>query len=408
MRVIVIGAGIVGVTTAWYLTRDGHDVTLVDRLPGPGLETSFANAGGICPGFAGPWAAPGMPLKALKWLFRETAPLKIRFRPDPQQWIWLARFLRNCTPDRFQRNKVRMQRVAHYSLACLRALRAETGITYDHASRGVLQLFASEPEMEGGARAARILAELGVVHRLVDRQEVVAIEPALGGSGAPIVGGLHLPGDETGDCHMFCRQLTQMLRTSGCRLMFEVDVLRLHRSGDRITGVATSAGELVGDAYVVTTGPFAPDLLRPLGIRVPIYPVKGYSMTCEIASEPAAPLSSVMDEHSKIMITRLGHRIRAAGAAELAGFDRRVQRSATRAMRERVAQLFPGAADYPKAEYWCGFRPMTPDGPARIGPARCRNLFLNVGHGSNGWTQACGSARIVSDMVAGRSPEIDP
>ena len=407
MRVAVIGAGVVGVTTAWYLTAQGHEVTLVERREAPALETSFGNAGGVCPGFAGPWAAPGMPWKAFKWMFRSEAPLKLRPRLDPAQWRWLWAFWRNCTPEAFAANKARMQRMAHYSKACLVALRDETGIAYDNASNGVLQVFATYEEMEGGARSARVLADLGIGHRLVDRDAMLAIEPALGRSAETLVGGLHLPGDETGDCHLFCRELTALLASRGCRMMFGTDVLKLASDGDRIVHAVTDSGLVEADAFVVATGPFARRLLRPLGIHVPVYPVKGYSMTCPVEDRASAPRSSVMDEHSKVMVTRLGERLRAAGVAELAGFDRSIPDAARMGLLRRVRSLFPEGARYSEAEFWCGFRPMTPDGPARIGQAGPANLFLNLGHGSNGWTQACGSGRVVADIVSGRKPEIE-
>ncbi|MEO3387946.1 D-amino acid dehydrogenase [Mesorhizobium sp. CAU 1741] len=407
MRVAVLGAGVVGVTTAWYLTKLGHEVTLIERRSGPALETSFGNAGGVCPGFAGPWAAPGMPFKAFKWLFKSQAPLKWRPRADLAQWRWLAAFVKNCTPEAFARNKARMQRMAHYSKASLVALREETGITYDNASNGVLQVFATEEEMEGGRRSARVLSELGIPHRLVDGDGVREVEPGLARAHAPLVGGLHLLEDETGDCHLFCQSLTSLLRDAGCTMHFDTVARAFVRDGDRITHVDTSAGPIPADAFVVATGPYAPQLLRPLGIDVPVYPVKGYSMTCDISEDGAAPRSSVMDEHSKVMVTRLGSRLRAAGVAELAGFDARIPEGAKRALRSRVETLFPGAANYQQAQFWCGFRPMTPDGPARLGQAGCRNLYLNVGHGSNGWTQACGTARVVAYLVSGKTPEIE-
>lgn len=407
MRVAVLGAGVVGVATAWYLTADGHDVTLIERRSGPALETSFANAGGVCPGFAGPWAAPGMSWKAFKWLFRSQAPLKLRPRADPAQWRWLWAFWRNCTSEAFAANKARMQRMAHYSKACLVALRAETGIAYDNASNGVLQVFATDEEMEGGARSARVLADLGIEHRLVDRDAMLAIEPALDRGTVPLVGGLHLPGDETGDCHLFCRELTALLAGRGCGMMFDTDVLGFVLQGDRVVAAETDRGLVEADAFVVATGPSAPRLLRPLGIDVPVYPVKGYSMTCPVEEDAAAPRSSLMDEHSKVMVTRLGERLRAAGVAELAGFDSSIPDAARMALLRRVRALFPDGARYSEASFWCGFRPMTPDGPARIGQAGPRNLFLNVGHGSNGWTQACGTGRVVADLVSGRTPEIE-
>jgi D-amino-acid dehydrogenase len=407
MKILVVGAGVVGVTTAWYLTKHGHQVTVVEHRSGPAMETSFGNAGGVCPAFAGPWAAPGMPLKALKWMFSESAPLKFRPRLDMGQWTWMAAFLANCTAKRFAANKARMQRMAHYSKACLVALREETGITYDNAAKGVLQIFATEEEMEGGARSAAILKRLGIAHRLVDREGVEAIEPALKASPVEISGGLHLPEDETGDCRLFCERLAGILEARGCAFRYDTRALRLDRAGSRIESVLTTAGEMQADAYVVACGPFAPALLRTAGIRLPVYPVKGYSISCDIAEPGRAPRSSVMDEHSKVMITRLGTRLRAAGVAEVAGFDHTPRESAIANIRARVRALFPEAADYERASTWYGFRPMTPDGPSRVGATGIGNLFINAGHGSNGWTQACGTSAYLADIISGTSPEIE-
>ncbi|MDQ0313628.1 D-amino acid dehydrogenase [Amorphus orientalis] len=402
MRIVVIGAGVVGVTSAWYLTRDGHEVTVLEARDGVARETSFGNAGGVCPGFAGPWAAPGMPLKALKWMAKESAPLKLRPRLDPAQWRWLAHFVANCTSDRFARNKARMQAVAHFSKACLVELREETGIAYDHGTGGVLQIFATQEEAEGGARSAKVLADLGIEHRLLSPDEAIAVEPALARSRETLTGALQLPTDEVGDCHLFCRELARLAEARGCRFRFGTKVRRIRADAGRVTGVETPLGPVDADAVVVATGPWAPKLLDPLGIRVPIYPVKGYSLTAAITDPDGAPRSSVMDEHSKVMITRLGNRLRAAGVAELAGFDPAMPKPALDGLRDRVAALFPDAADFGTAEYWHGFRPMTPDGPSRVEVTRYPNLFLNVGHGSNGWTQACGTGRILTELVAER------
>ncbi|MAB01074.1 MAG: hypothetical protein CMN87_19695 [Stappia sp.] len=407
MKVIVIGAGVVGMTSAWYLTALGHEVVVVERNSGPALETSFGNAGGVCPGFAGPWAAPGMPFKALKWMFAEAAPLKIRPSLDVAQWRWLARFLSNCTASRFAANKARMQAMAHYSKQSLVDLRKQTGIAYDDMARGVLQIFATEEELRGGERSAAVLADLGIEHRLVDRAGMETIEPALARTSASLAGGLHLPGDETGDSKLFCERLLELLQPLGCRFMFDTTATSLDVSGGRIEGVATKNGPVTGDAYVVACGPFAVQLLKTAGLSLPVYPVKGYSITCDIASGDGAPVSSVMDEHSKVMITRLGSRLRAAGVAELAGFDPTLRPSALKGLIDRVRSLFPEAADYTTASAWCGFRPMTANGPAIVGRSRIANLYLNAGHGSNGWTQACGTSRYLADIISGRTPDIE-
>ena len=407
MRVLVIGAGVVGVTTAWYLTQAGHEVSVIEAASGPGKGATFGNAGGVCPGFAGPWAAPGMPLKALRWMFQSTAPLKVRPRLDPAQWRWLAAFLRNCTAARFAANKERMQRSAHYSKKCLVELREELGLDYDHASLGVLQVFADEGEMALGRRSAEVLTRLGIPHRLLSAEQILEVEPALAGAGVPLAGGLHLIEDETGDSHLFTTRLAKRLAALGCEFRFNTRVEGLQHERGRITGALTADGEVMAaDVYVVATGSLAPSLLSPIGLAVPIYPVKGYSLTAEIVDDTRAPRSSVMDEHSKLMITRLGSRIRAAGVAELAGHDSSLDPAAQEAISGRVATLFPGAADYASSAWWCGFRPMTPGGPAIVGRRGYENLFLNIGHGSNGWTQACGTSRVLADLISGREPAI--
>lgn len=407
MKIIVLGAGVIGMTTAYYLHERGHEVTVVDRGSGPAMETSFGNAGGVCPGFAGPWAAPGMPLKAAKWMFQSSAPLLFRPRMDVKQWSWLARFLRNCSSERFALNKERMQRIAQYSKQCLVRLREETQLVYDNKASGVLQLFQTESELDGGARSAAVLERFAVAHRIVDQREALMIEPALARARARFVGGLYLPDDETGDCYIFTQRLCELLERRGVRFRFDTAVLGLNRSGERIDDVRTSRGAMTADAYVVALGPHAPEITGPVGIDLPVYPVKGYSLTAAIADDDAAPRSSVMDEHSKVMITRLGSRLRAAGMAEVVGFDRRLTPASVANIRESARALFPEAADYERCTFWTGFRPMTPDGPPYLGATGLSNLYLNAGQGSNGWTQACGCGRIVADIVSGREADID-
>jgi D-amino-acid dehydrogenase len=406
MKVLVLGAGVIGTTCAYYLAKAGHEVTVVDRQPGPALETSFANAGGVCPSFAGPWAAPGMPFKVARWLLASHAPLMLRPRIDLAQWRWLAAFLRNCTAERFAHNKARMQRIAHYSKACLVALREETGVSYDHGTGGVLQIFRTDQELEGGGLAARVLESFGIPHRLVDAREAKLIEPALADA-VPLSGALHLPADETGDCHMFTGKLVDLLRQRGVAFQFNTKVERLVVNGGRLDGVVTDKGTLYADVTVVALASDAPFLLRPHGIDLPIYPVKGYAVTLPIDREDAAPRSSVMDEHSKVMITRLGNRIRAAGVAEVGGYDRTATPRQCEMVEKTAKELFPAAALNGSAEYWAGLRPMTPDGPPYLGRTPVAGLILNAGQGSNGWTQACGCGRIVADIVSGRPPEID-
>jgi D-amino-acid dehydrogenase len=407
VKVLVLGAGVVGTTCAHYLARDGHEVTVVDRQPGPACETSFGNAGGVCPGFAGPWAAPGMPLKVLRWLFLSNAPLMLRPRLDPAQWRWLASFLANCTAERFARNKARMQRIAHYSKACLVALREQTGIAYDHGSGGVLQVFRTEEELEGGRSAAKVLERFEVNHRLVDRDQTLAIEPALQASNLTFSGGLHLPSDETGDCYLFTTRLAERLQGQGVTFRFATRVNAIAVDRGQVSGIVTDRGTLTADRYVVALANDAPALLKPLRIDLPIYPVKGYAITLAGVRAGFSPRSSVMDEHSKVMVTRLGTRLRAAGVAEIAGYDRAVNPAKAAGVIEAARELFPLAGDYSEVSYWAGLRPMTPDGPPYLGATAYDNLFLNLGQGSNGWTQACGGGRIVADLISGRTPEID-
>ncbi|MCL4145618.1 UNVERIFIED_CONTAM: hypothetical protein GTU68_048973 [Idotea baltica] len=355
----------------------------------------------------GPWAAPGMPFKALKWMFQSSAPLKIRPKLDPAQWAWLLQFVLNCRTDTFAQNKQVMQRIAHYSLACLQSLRAETGIEYANQSAGVLQLFQTDEEFEYGALCADLLDAEGIPNRLVDFTQASQIEPALKNSRARPRGGLHLPKDETGDCHLFCMELTALLQAKGVIFHYNTGIQRLVAEDGQIDCVDTSEGLFDADAYVVALGAKVAGLLRPLGLSLPVYPVKGYSITGTIQGMANAPLSSVMDEHSKIMFTRLGDRLRVAGVAEIAGFDDTLRPSAFENVLHRTEALFPGAIKPAECKRWAGFRPMTPDGPPRLGQTRYSNLFLNAGHGSNGWTQACGTSKVVADIVSGRKPDID-
>lgn len=407
MNVLVLGAGVIGTSCAYYLSRSGHQVTVLDRRSGAGLETSFGNAGGVCPSFAGPWASPGLPLKALKWMMQRHAPLTFAPTLDPHQWRWLVAFLGNCTAARFVRNKARMQRIAHYSKACLVELREATGIGYDDGQGGVLQIFQTEEEVDGGRRSSRVLDSFEVPNRVVTADEATSIEPALANATVTIAGGLHLPGDETGDCHLFTRRLTDLLRQRGVDFQFNTTVQRLLVEGGRIDGVATDHGVVRADIVVVALASEAVFLLRPVGIDLSVYPVKGYALTVPIDDGAMAPRSSVMDEHTKLMVTRLGGRLRAAGIAEVRGYDTAIEPAKCETVRKSVTDLFPHAADYSRAEYWAGLRPMTPDGPPYLGRTPVENLILSLGQGSNGWTQACGCGQIIADIVSGRAPAID-
>ncbi|OZB44369.1 MAG: D-amino acid dehydrogenase small subunit [Thiomonas sp. 15-66-11] len=405
MKVIVLGAGVVGTATAYYLARAGAEVTVLERQPGPAQETSHANAGQISPGYATPWAAPGIPRKALKWMFQRHAPLAIR--PDASLWQlrWMAAMLRNCTPARYAVNKERMMRVAAYSLDSLRQLRAETGIAYEQRAGGTLQVFRTEAQLDAVQRDIAVLQECGVPYELLDRDQLAAVEPGLAHARDKLVGGLRLPNDETGDCQMFTQELARLAGGLGVDFRFGQPVDGLIMAGRDITGVRLGRDMLSADRYVLAFGSYSRGFLAPLGLDLPVYPVKGYSLTVPLVDEALAPRSTVLDETYKIALTRFDRRIRVGGMAELGGFDLRLN-PRRRATLEMVTQdLFPGG-DLPNASFWTGLRPMTPDGAPILGGTRYANLFLNTGHGTLGWTMACGSGRLVTDLVLGRTPDI--
>ncbi|MBR1236270.1 D-amino acid dehydrogenase [Bradyrhizobium sp. AUGA SZCCT0177] len=407
MKVLILGSGVIGVTSAYYLAKAGHEVTVVDRQPKPALETSFANAGEVSPGYSSPWAGPGVPVKAIKWLLMKHGPLVIRPKVDPVMWLWLLKMLRNCTSERYAVNKRRMIPIAEYSRDALRALRSEIGIRYDERERGTLQLFRYAAQLDGTADDIAVLKQNGVPYEVLDRAGCIAAEPALAKVSEKIAGGLRLPQDETGDCHMFTQALALEAEKLGVRFAFNVGIDGLIADASRISGVATSNGVLQADAYVVALGSWSPRLLRPVGISLPVYPVKGYSITVPISDPDAAPVSTVMDESYKVAITRLGDRIRVGGTAEISGYSDRLYPARRATLDYSLTELFPRGGDIDKATFWSGLRPMTPDGPPVIGPTRYSNLHLNTGHGTLGWTMACGSGRVLADMLSGRKPDID-
>ncbi|MCP1830922.1 D-amino-acid dehydrogenase [Bradyrhizobium sp. USDA 4532] len=407
MKVLVLGSGVIGVTSAYYLARAGHEVTVIDRQPKPALETSFANAGEVSPGYSSPWAGPGVPVKAVKWLLMKHGPLVIRPKLDPVMWLWLLKMLRNCTTARYAVNKSRMIPIAEYSRDCLQALRTEIGIRYDERARGTLQLFREQAQLDHTGDDIAVLKQYGVPFEVLGREGCIAAEPALAGVKEKFAGGLRLPHDETGDCHMFTQALALEAEKLGVRFNFNVGIDGLNADATRITGVATSAGMMTADAYVLALGSYSPILLRPLGISLPVYPVKGYSITVPIRDASGAPESTVMDESYKVAITRLGDRIRVGGTAEISGYSTKLYAARRATLDHSLTDLFPRGGDLPRATFWCGLRPMTPDGPPVIGATRFANLHLNTGHGTLGWTMACGSGRVLADMLSGKKPEID-
>jgi D-amino-acid dehydrogenase len=407
MKVIVLGGGVIGITTAYYLAARGACVTLVDRQPGPGLETSYANAGQISPGYSTPWAAPGIPFKAAKWMFQKHAPLAIRLDGSLFQLHWMAQMLRNCTADRYAVNKERMMRVAEYSRSCLQQLRAETGIQYEQRTSGTLQLFRTKSQLETVQRDIKVLEECNVPYELLSADQLASVEPGLAQAQSRLTGGLRLPKDETGDCHRFTKALCDLARGLGVNFRFGEPVRELDVLGGQVVGVRINEGLITADRYVVALGSYSRELLSPVGLHLPVYPVKGYSLTVPLLDPDLAPQSTVLDETYKIAITRLDGRIRVGGMAKLCGVDLGLDPRRRATLELVVKDLFPGG-DVPRAEFWTGLRPMTPDSTPVIGPTSMPNLFLNTGHGTLGWTMACGSARLLTDLVIGEKPEISP
>jgi D-amino-acid dehydrogenase len=407
MKVLVLGGGVIGCTAAYELASDGHEVTLLERQKGPALETSYANAGEVSPGYSAPWAGPGVPFKAVKWLLMNHRPLVLRPHLDWPMIGWILAMLRNCTSARYELNKGRMVRLAEYSRDCMKVLRRDTGIAYDERMRGTLQLFRLQSQLDGTAKDTAILERGGGPFEVLDRDGCIRVEPALARVKDKFVGGLRLPGDETGDCFKFTNRIAEMAAAKGAKLRFDESIRSLLTDGKRVTGVVTDAARVQADAYLVALGSHSPKLLWPLGVSIPVYPVKGYSITVPIVSAAGAPESTVMDETHKIAITRLGDRIRVGGTAELAGYTLRLHEARRRTLTHVLADLFPDGGDLGRSEFWCGLRPMTPDGTPVVGGTQMPNLFLATGHGTLGWTMAAGTARVMADLIGGKKPAID-
>ena len=412
MRVLVLGAGVVGVTAAWYLAQDGHEVTVVDRHEGAALETSFANGGQISASYAEPWANPDAPAKILKWLGREDAPLLFRLRLDPRQWRWGLQFLVECLPARTRRNTIQCLNLALYSRDCLKSLRDETGIQYDQLERGILTFYTDAQEFAQGVRAAALMREFGCDRDVKSVDECVAIEPALAACRERLAGGIFTVSDESGDAQRFTHELARMSEARGVAYRWNVTVESLVREGDAIGSVRCVNGDhrkevLTADAYVVALGSYSPLLLAPLAVPCLIYPAKGYSATIAIDEHRGAPTVSLTDLAWKIVFTRLGDRLRVAGTAELSGYGRDLNLVRCEALVRRTFDLFPDAGDRETPQFWTGLRPATPSNVPLVGGTRYRNLFLDTGHGTLGWTMACGSGRALADLVAGRRPGVD-
>ena len=409
MRVVVLGAGVIGVTGAWYLARAGHEVTLVDRQPEAGMETSFANGGQISAGHAEPWAKPSVVPKVLKWLGREDAPMLFRPRADLQQWLWGLRFAFECLPGRFERHTRQLAGLARYSRESLGALREETGIAYDFLGKGILHFCTDRADFDALAAHAEQMRRLGIARDVKSAAECLAIEPALRESEVPVAGGVYAPQDESGDAHAFTVKLAERAQAQGVRFLRDTAVEALELSGGRVVAARAGGQRLEADAFVVSLGSYSPRMLRPLGISIPVYPLKGYSITIALPPEQAAraPTVSLTDEAHKLVVSRLGDRLRCAGTAELTGYDTSINTARCAAIVKRIGRLFPALAGLRDVQYWAGLRPATPTNVPVIGRTRYPNLFLNTGHGTLGWTLAAGSGRALADLVSGRRPEVD-
>ncbi|KVU47134.1 D-amino acid dehydrogenase [Burkholderia cepacia] len=405
MRVVILGSGVVGVASAYYLARAGHEVTVIDREAGPALETSFANAGQISPGYAAPWAAPGVPLKAVKWMFEKHAPLAIRLDGTRFQLQWMYQMLRNCTAERYAVNKGRMVRLAEYSRDCLQALRTDTGIQYEGRTGGTLQLFRTQQQLDGAAKDIAVLQEANVPFELLSPADLKNAEPALAAVSHKLTGGLRLPGDETGDCQLFTTRLAALAESLGVKFRYNTPIDALAIAGGKIAGVQCGSETVRADAYVVALGSYSTSFISNL-MKIPVYPLKGYSITAPIVNEAAAPVSTVLDETYKIAITRFDQRIRVGGMAEIVGFDKKLRAARRETLEMCVNDLFPGGGDTSKATFWTGLRPMTPDGTPIVGRTPVSNLFLNTGHGTLGWTMSCGSGQLLADLISGKMPAI--
>lgn len=404
-RTVVLGGGIIGTATAYYLARAGHRVSVIERRSGVGLETSFANGGLVTPSMADPWSAPGVPGKLVKWIGREDAPLLLRLRAVPGMALWGLRFLANCRSSRWRANAEAVYPLALFSRDALDELVAETGIAHDRSTVGTVRLYRDEAALAGTAQWSRLYRDLGLPFRVLDRAGCLALEPALKGAGAPIAGGIHVADDRSGDAYKFTEGLARL--AAGVDFRFGTTIRGFATEGDRIAAVETDRGRVEGDRFVLALGSYGPALMRALGLKIPICPVKGYSATLDVAGWNGGPRVPIIDDHRKTGIIPMGERLRLAGTVEFAGFDTEPNERRGGLLVEALKELFP---DCPPAvpQYWSGLRPMTPDGRPIIGPTRWRNLYLNTGHGSLGWTLACGSARLVAAMLDGRKPEVDP
>jgi D-amino-acid dehydrogenase len=412
MKVLVLGSGLLGVSSAWYLSQLGHEVTVLDRQASPAAETSFANGGQISVSHAEPWANPSAPLKVLQWLGKEDAPLLFRLRADMRQWLWGLQFMRECTPARTRHNIAQIVRLGTYSRTMLQQLRADTGIAYDQRTQGILHFYTSQKEFDGALVPAEQMRALGCERQVISADEAVRLEPALAHIRPQLAGATYTAEDESGDANQFARELVALCEGAGVQFRMSHTVTALREAGGSLDHVEAADAQgrfqrLDADAYVLAMGSLSPIYTAPLGIHLPIYPAKGYSVTLPVKDASKAHQVSLTDDEYKLVFSRLGDRLRIAGTAELNGYDRDLNRVRCEAIVRRVEQLFPGAGDTAQASFWTGLRPATPSNVPIIGKSRLPNLFFNTGHGTLGWTHACGSGKSIARIVSGLAPEVD-
>lgn len=409
MKVVVLGGGVIGVCSAWWLRQEGHEVVVVDREAGPAQETSFANGGQISVSYAEPWANPQAPLKLLKWMGKDDAPLLFRPQFDWRQWMWGLAFLRECLPSRLAPNIRAMVRLAQYSQETLTQMRQELGLEYHQLQRGILNFYRDQEEFDGSQKAADVMRDYGLDRRVVSADEVVAIEPALAAHRASIVGGDFTETDESGDVHAFTVQVAELATKAGVQFEFSTRITRVICENGRAAAVEVirsdgSYDRIEGDSFVVALGSFTPQLMRPLGIHCLIYPTKGYSASFPIIKPDLAPVVSLTDSKHKVVFSRLGDTLRMAGTAELSGYSRTLNPVRCQAMTDLARELFDGVLDFDRVKYWSGLRPSTPSNVPLIGRTRIPNLYLNTGHGTLGWTMGPGSGKAIADVVSGKPP----
>ena len=416
MRVIVLGAGLLGVTSAYYLQQLGHEVTVVDRQATPAAETSFANGGQISVSHAEPWANPSAPLKVLQWLGKEDAPLLFRIRADMRQWLWGLQFLRECTPARTRHNIEQIVRLGTYSRETLQALRREAGIAYHERTEGILHFYTTQKEFDGALKPAEQMRALGCERHVISADEAVQIEPALAHIRPRLAGATYTAEDETGDANRFARELVKLCQAAGVQFLMSHTITAIRQAGGQVEHVEATDNEgrfqrLQADAYVLAMGSMSPIYAKPLGLQLPIYPAKGYSVTLPVKDASKAHKVSLTDDEFKLVFSRYtaadGDRLRIAGTAELNGYDRDLNRVRCEAIVRRVEELFPGAGHTDQAQFWTGLRPATPSNVPLIGKTKLPNFYLNTGHGTLGWTHACGSGKSIALIVSGKAPEVD-